>query len=245
MKRALAVIALGVVAAAGAGNAEDLRPRAFLGPPAYNWSGCYVGAEGGGAWGHSQDDFNDPSMPALIGRAQTNGIYLSGGLAGGTVGCNYQFFGNWVIGAENDLSWTNAAGSADAIAPFTKGETFQTSQSWLDTVRGRLGYALDRWFVYGTGGAAFTHEQIQICALSGICASAAQSVTGWTAGGGIAYAFALNWSAKLEYLHADFGSTGFARLNHATSPNGATFFDANSVSLSDELVRVGVDYKFW
>ena len=64
-------------------------------------------------------------------------------------------------------------------------------------------------------------------------------VTGWTAGGGVEYAFAGNWSAKLEYLHVDFGSQHFSRI-----PVGAGSFDARDVTLTNDIVRAGVNYKF-
>src|ERR1700753_3652631 len=99
--------------------------------PVYSWTGCYVGVEGGGMWGHGNHYQNDPAASAaagggLLGLAPTAGIDPSGGLAGGTVGCNYQFAGNWVVGIEGDVSWTNLNGSAPSITPFNPTTTYQT-----------------------------------------------------------------------------------------------------------------------
>jgi outer membrane immunogenic protein len=214
-------------------------------PTAHNWTGCYIGAEAGGNWGRSQDYYNDPAGPALVGLAQTSGIHLSGGLIGGTVGCNYQFGSNWVIGAEGDMSWTNNSGTAPTTPPFTAGETFGTSESWFSTIRGRFGFAWDRAFIYGTGGAAFAKENISLCDSVAGCVSASSYIDGWAAGGGIEYAFLPNWSGKIEYLHADFGTQSYGRLTTpAVFANGSTFFAARRVTLTDDIVRIGINYKF-
>jgi outer membrane immunogenic protein len=243
-------IAIAAISGVGAASAADMAPRTYtkappMAAPVYSWTGCYVGVEGGGIWGHGNHFQNDPAASAaagggILGLPQTAGIDPSGGLAGGTVGCNYQFAGNWVIGIEGDISWTSASASAGGIAPFNLTDTFSSSQRWMDTVRGRIGYAWDRVLVYGTGGAAFTGLREQVCDPPTGCASATNSVTGWVAGAGVEWAFYQNWSAKLEYLHADFGTTGFGR----TFPPGGGFFAARNVTLTDDMVRVGVNYRF-
>jgi outer membrane immunogenic protein len=246
--RRFAIFGAGLLSIAGfvgAASAADLPARTYtkapvVVDPAYNWSGFYIGIEGGGDWGRSQHYRNDPATPAFNGIAQTGGINPNGGLVGGTVGYNYEFSNHVVIGIENDISWTNNKGSAFFVAPFGPAtNTAQTSQDWLDTLRGRLGFAWDRWLVFGTGGAAFTNESVQICNVIDGCGSQSQTVTGWTAGGGVEYAFAGNWSAKLEYLHVDFGSQHFSRI-----PVGAGGFDARDVTLTNDIVRAGVNYKF-
>ena len=245
---AIAALAAGVASA----SAADLPARSYTKAPpmvaAYTWTGCYVGVEGGGIWGRGNQFQNDPAASAIVvaaggaptlGLPQTSGIHPNGGLAGGTVGCNYQFGGNWVIGLEGDVSWTNASGTSSGIAPFGVATPFQTSQRWMDTVRGRIGYAWDRVLVYGTGGAAFTGEHVQVCTPGALCGSGTSTVTGWAAGAGVEWAFWQNWSAKLEYLHADFGTTGYGRF---VLPGG--FYAARNVTLRDDLVRVGVNYRF-
>jgi outer membrane immunogenic protein len=209
--------------------------------PTYDWSGFYIGIEGGGVWGRSQHYRNDVTTPAVNGLPQTGGISPSGGLAGGTVGYSYQFSNNIFVGVENDISWTNNKGSALFVAPFVPvTNTAQTSETWLDTLRGRLGFAFNRWMIFGTGGAAFTNEGVQICNVAIGCGSQSTIVTGWTAGVGVEYAFADNWSAKLEYLHVDFGSQHFSQ----TADPVGSFFLARDVTLTDDIVRVGVNYKF-
>ena len=76
----------------------------------------------------------------------TGNFDLSGGIAGGTAGCNLQV-SDFVIGAENDFSWTNKSGSALDQPPFLAGTTSSTREKWIDTFRGRFGYAIDRFMV--------------------------------------------------------------------------------------------------
>ena len=232
--RCVAIVGAGLFSIAGfvgAASAAD---------PAYNWSGFYLGIEGGGDWSRSQHYWNDLATPAFIGLPITDGIKTDGGLVGGTFGYNYQFSNNIILGFENDISWTNSKGTASYIAPFTGANTAQTSQSWLYTARGRLGFAWNRWMVFGTGGVAFTDESMQLCNVAFGCGEQSKTVAGWTAGGGVEYAFAGNWSAKLEYLHNDFGSQSFARM----LDTGGGVFHAQNVTLTNDIVRAGVNYKF-
>ena len=134
------IILAGVVSA----SAADLKAVPILkAPPApvsYNWTGCHVGVQGGVAWGtskHTQDDFRANGF----GLALTDDFTVSGSEIGGTVGCDYQI-NNWVIGVENDISWTNKKGSAHLIPPFLPAaNTFETNENWLDTQRARLGFS--------------------------------------------------------------------------------------------------------
>jgi outer membrane immunogenic protein len=204
----------------------------------FSWTGCYVGVEGGGIGGRSKDTAADPTR-ADFGRPFNNGFDLTGGLVGGTAGCNYQV-SNWVFGGENDISWTNASGSALDIAPFNTGATSQTEEKWLDTLRGRIGFAWDRALFYGTGGAAFADTTVQVCGL--VCVSDSKTLTGWTAGGGIEYAAWDHVTLKVEYLHAEFGTSIYINPSVQEAP-GRTIV-TRDVPLTNDIVRAGVNYKF-
>ena len=105
----------------------------------YNWTGFYLGINAGGGFGNS--DWN--------GFAISNSP--SGGMIGGTAGYNWQGTGSpWVFGIEGDIDWTNIKDSTACGAL-----NCQTKNNWLGTVRGRVGYALDRFLPYVTGGVAF------------------------------------------------------------------------------------------
>jgi outer membrane immunogenic protein len=184
--------------------------------PAYNWSGFYLGINGGGGWGHSNWD------------TSSDRIGLSGGLVGGTAGYNWQL-GNAVLGIEGDIDWANLKGTnSSTLCP----AGCSTSDSWLSTVRGRAGYAFGGVLPYLTGGLAVG----DIRAATPGFAGASNTSVGWTAGGGIEFALPGNWSAKAEYLYVDLG-----RFNCGVNCNG---LPTDNVSMHDNVVRAGVNYRF-
>jgi outer membrane immunogenic protein len=184
---------------------------------AYNWTGFYVGANGGGGWGHSFWDAN------------STGMNLSGAQAGGTAGYNWQA-GSAVFGIEGDLDWSNLKGSAtSALCP--GGCT--TSDTWLSTVRGRAGYAFGGVLPYVTGGLAVGDIRAAVPGFAG----GSSTNAGWTLGGGLEVALPGNWSAKAEYLHVDLG-----RFNCGLNCGGVS--SADNVSMHDDVVRAGLNYHF-
>jgi outer membrane immunogenic protein len=183
--------------------------------PYYNWTGLYVGINGGGAFGRSRWD-------------STGGFDTSGGMVGGTVGYNWQF-GTWVLGLEGDIDWANIKGSKSTV--LCPGGC-STENTWLGTARGRLGYAFDRWMPYVTGGAAFGDVQASQPGFTG----ATNTQVGWAAGAGVEFAIASNWTAKVEYLHYDLGS-----FNCGVSCNG---FISDNVKFNADAVRGGINFRF-
>jgi outer membrane immunogenic protein len=232
MKRILIAGAFALLAAAPA-LAADLpppvapprAPAAYVPvAPYYNWSGFYIGINGGGAFGNSAwTDANDPP---------SGNFNVSGFLIGGTIGANYQI-GQWVLGVEGDGDWGNLSGSTSNGGCAGVGCT--TQSNWLATVRGRAGWAWDRVLFYGTAGGAFTNVQ----AAAGALPFNSTTQVGWTAGAGIEYAFAPNWTAKVEYLFADFASASCPAASC-----GATGGINTNISLNENIVRGGINYKF-
>jgi outer membrane immunogenic protein len=226
MKRIL--LAAGLLALAGsigAAEAADLsRPppamptKAPYFVPYYNWTGFYVGVNGGGAWGNS-------AWSGLIPSSFTT----SGGLLGGTVGYNWQF-GQFVWGLEGDADWTDMRGTANIAA--CAGFVCRTRNDWLSTARGRVGYAIDRFMPYVTGGLAVGNIRATN-PFGGVDSTNA----GWTAGAGVEVAIAGPWTAKVEYLHVDLGNANCGLA--CGFPVGG-----NTVSLTSEVVRGGINYRF-
>ena len=183
---------IGLVALTGAAAAADLArpepvpyyPKAPVFVPPYNWTGFYIGINGGGAFGSSSWD-------------SAGSRNISGGLIGSTLGYNYQF-GQAVVGVEGDLDWADISGNSNSACP----AGCKTSDTWLSTVRGRLGYAADRFMPYVTGGVAFGDVR---GSTPGFAQTGADR-TGWTIGGGLEAALVGNWTAKVEYLYVDLGS---------------------------------------
>ena len=107
----------------------------------------------------------------------------------------------------------------------------------IATVCGRVGYAFDRFLAYGTFGWAMAKVKAEDFSLLSV-ASETQTMMGWTLGTGIEYAFLQNWSVKAEYLYVDLGSKTFF------SPNPNLGGVPHSVTLNDNIIRVGLNYKF-
>ena len=216
-----------VVLISGAAGAADIpvkrvAPIAAPAPPSYlNWSGFYLGVNGGGEGGRSH--FNFDGLGATPGRFRA-----SGWQAGGTAGYNYQF-GHVVLGVESDIDWSNLKGST--TCPIT-GLTCQTQNNWLGTVRGRAGYAFDRFLPYVTGGLAVGDINANIPGIG----SASATNAGWAAGAGLEYAVSNNWSAKMEYLHVNLGSFDCGTACNPTPPV--------NVRLNENVLRAGINYKF-
>jgi outer membrane immunogenic protein len=101
------------------------------------------------------------------------------------------------------------------------------------TARGRLGYAWDRFMLYGTGGFAWAENDATVTG-PGIAVSQSQTHTGWAAGAGIEWAFADRWSAKVEYMHLDLGSETYA----------SNILGGVSVDTQLDTVKFGVNYRF-
>jgi outer membrane immunogenic protein len=209
-------------------------------PAAYNWTGFYVGLNAGGSWGR-QD--NSLVSIATGGTVLSNSDRIDGFIGGGQIGYNWQT-GQWVLGIEADFQGSAQKGDGSFFIPGVVGAVAATSASyedklnWFGTVRGRVGWAFDRWMPYITGGYAYGHGEFNGSATTGAVttsASGSQNYSGWTVGGGVEWAFYNNWSAKLEYLYIDFGDGPAV----ATSPT----FSFVSGRLTDNIVRVGLNYK--
>ena len=215
------VAALSLLATSFSAEAADIprpyykaQPRAVV--AYYNWTGFYAGINGGYGWGDGSLD-----VPALSFKPD-------GWLIGGTLGYNYQV-GSLVFGVEGDWDWSDVRGSAAC-------GIFQCNlrNDWLATFRGRLGYAVDRWMPYFTGGLAYGRVKFSTN-IPGFV-SVSDDRLGWTIGGGLEYAFAGNWSAKIEYLYVDLG-----KFDCSASCGGPT---PNNVDFRENIVRAGLNYKF-
>ena len=236
----LVAIATAAAIAVPVAKAADIslplyRPQATFAP--YSWAGCYLGIEGGGAFGNSRHDAVNAG--ALTGTTITGNFGVDGSLVGGTVGCNLQS-GIFVFGMEDDMSWTNTVGSAYEIPPFNPTTVSQTKMNWIDTLRGRAGITYDRWFGYVTGGAAFAGTGISVCNVFG-CVGDSKNRTGWTVGAGVEYEMIDSWTLKVEYLYANFGAATYIGSGSAL---GGFAVVPRSVPLSESIARFGVNYKF-
>ena len=202
-------------------QAADLPVKSYSAPaavPMYNWTGFYLGINGGWGWG-SQDP-----LSLITNRFDRFDFDVNGGMFGGTFGAQIQI-ARVVIGLESDIDWANITGSSGitptifgAPAGFTG--NVSTHIDWVGTGRMRVGYAADNWLLYGTGGIATLGGKTDV-SLNGVTCGTAGNLqcsgsgnrTGITAGAGIEYGFAPNWSAKLEYLWVGAGAIQTAETN--------------------------------
>jgi outer membrane immunogenic protein len=218
-KAAVAAILAATSIAGGAAYAADLseapveQQQIYSPTSAISWTGFYAGINGGFGSGSAPS-----STPYDIG--------LSGGFLGAQIGYNHHLTDNIVLGIEADAQWANMTGT------ITLGQTVTETINWFGTVRGRLGYAMDTWLPYVTGGLAVAGATRTTTAGGGQSIGATH--TGYVLGAGIEWAFAGDWSAKLEYQHLSLGSVTYV-INSAPDP---------SVSLSADTIRIGLNKHF-
>jgi outer membrane immunogenic protein len=192
--------------------------------PAYDWTGFYLGIEGGG--GRADTRHTNANNGATSGEARING-----GLFGATYGYNFQS-GSWLLGFEGDISWSGIKDHFTSSTPFcAPGLPCLTELRWLGTDRIRVGYVWDRLMLYGTAGVAYgsVAGTIEFPGFNKESTTRAAFVYG----AGREMAFAQNWSAKIEYLRInDFG-------------DDITYSGVERVSLKDvDIVRGGINYRF-
>ena len=248
MLAAVSILALATPALAADLPRKSVPEQTFVRPIAvFSWTGFYVGANAGYVFEGGKSSLT--GSPALlgtglapVGSAKTLG---DGFTIGGTLGYNYQF-GNIVAGIEGDLSYTDLGRRRfGGTAPLSV--TLSQEQNYLGTVRGRLGYAFDRFLVYGTGGLAFGEAKSStIIAVPGSQWSGSKNDTkvGFAVGGGVEYAFTGNWSAKIEYLYYDLGKSTYASPLTAGPGLGAAVFGQTRAENKGNIVRAGLNYRF-
>src|ERR1700742_5186775 len=195
---------------AGAASAADLPARTYtkappLVAPIYNWSGFYIGLNGGGA--SSRDCYTITSVAGFAVTPNSEGCHdATGGMAGGQVGYRWQM-SSWVFGVEAQGDWADLKGSNSsltAIIPYTN----QTKIDAIGLFTGQVGYAFSNVLLYVKGGAAVTDNRYT-SAFTGtgvVFNSASETRWGGTVGACIEFGFAPGWSVGLEYDHLFMGS---------------------------------------
>jgi outer membrane immunogenic protein len=245
---------------AGVASAADMAVKARPAPvvAVYNWTGFYIGINGGYGWNDSQD-VGVTGSP-LITAAQPLTVPFrvplrpEGGLIGGTVGYNWQF-GRGVAGIEADFDWADIKASRLVDLP-VGGPTVRTSASqkidFFGTVRGRVGGLLtDQFLLFATGGLAYANVKSdaninEFFNAPGVgrqfIASTDQLRYGWTVGAGAEWKFAPNWSLKGEYLYYDLG--GYTIRGNQSNPVNGIDFATYSFSTRGNIARGGINYQF-
>ncbi len=258
---AVAVVGLGSVASA-ADMPMKAAPMVSRGA-AYNWAGWYLGGNIGYGWGGNTNpalSFTDPTGFGLAplyaaGGNVTPNLSPKGGLGGGQIGYNWNLAPQWVVGFVADLQASNVSASgSNTVAPppfLTSIQSASIKTDWFGTVRGKVGYAMDNWLLYGTGGFAYGHVKTSastffplFAATPGqLAGTSSKTLTGWSAGAGIDFAFARNWTIGAEYLYVDLGHIS------TTQQTSLPFFApvltvTTNQKVSMQVGRLTINYKF-
>jgi outer membrane immunogenic protein len=249
---------------AGPAMAADLAVKAPPIIPFYDWTGFYVGINGGYSFGRSETDFNFPGFPVVSGK-----FNLNGALGGGQAGYNWQINPKVVVGVEGDLQAARQSGRLEiADGPFcvviaggaaatvctTNNASLEQRLNWFGTGRVRLGVLpADYLLLYATGGVAFGGFENNVTITNTLTAttpagtfttittaagSANNNRIGWVVGGGMEFVMRGPWTAKFEYLFVDYGN-----FSNTYTLNGVPILTTNT-HMIDNVLRLGLNYRF-
>jgi outer membrane immunogenic protein len=234
----MATTAVGLYLGASAASAADLGMALKDPPVIYNWTGCYVGVQAG--VGAQQDSF--------AGGSQGENGY--GAVAGGQIGCNYQI-GMLVVGIEGDGLWSGIRNTFSEGSPGVIADPFSevAKNNWDADIAFRVGAAFDRLLVYGKGGVAWGgFDFSSTSTLGGPSEGFHGSATlpGALIGIGMEYALpgTQNWTAKIEYNYIAFAQTNVT-LTETIGGVPTGYIVNESYGATKQLIKFGINYKFW
>jgi outer membrane immunogenic protein len=273
MKKFLAVAALAALIpvsalAQAAGQQHDATKK----NDATNWTGFYAGLNTGGTLGSSNaqtgtsgGDYFQSASVTQINYAGNQNLTPKGYAGGLQFGYNRQIGHKWVLGLEADFGVLAASNTESATtvysccSPYTFTMTQKVSTDWMGTGRARVGHTVaKRGLLFVSGGAAetqlhysslFADNWTDIAGYTAYLvnesASASALKTGWIVGGGGEYALNKRWSARAEYLFADFGTVSRSNAN-LTDASGNTYTDpfTHTATLTSSVARAAVNYRF-
>jgi outer membrane immunogenic protein len=250
-----AAVAVSLMLGIGAASAADLPAKVYTKAPAivaaaYDWSGFYLGIDGG--WGSSRKCWDRNTGLGGTFLAAEGCHDATGGVVGGQVGYRWQSSA-WVFGVEAQGDWANLTGSnVSLIVPFAliNGVPIPllatSNRSRIDAFglfAGQIGYAWDKALLYVKGGAAVTSDKYTgFTAATGVTFDSANETRwGGVAGVGLEYAFARSWSAAVEYDHMFMGTR---TLDFYSTIVPGLFSREDRIRQDVDLVTVRVNYRF-
>ncbi|MBI5319696.1 outer membrane beta-barrel protein [Bradyrhizobium sp.] len=245
MKKFLLGIA-GVIALVAPASAADLAARPYAKAPAmiaavYDWSGFYIGANGG--WGSSHKCWDLQNGLGVF--VASDGCHdATGGVAGGQIGYRWQA-GTWVFGVEGQGNWADLKGRNVAVT--APAFTNESKIGAFGLLTGQVGYAANNVLLYVKGGAAVTDDRFRTY-FTGTNVPVTNTVSdtrwGGVVGAGLEFGFSPNWSAAIEYDHLFMGSRTYTFNNNGNFAAAGTFFAQERVKQDVDLVTVRVNYRW-
>ncbi|MGE4250234.1 MAG: outer membrane protein [Parvibaculaceae bacterium] len=247
MKRALLGVAAAVAIMTGPAFAADIvAPE----PMAPSWSGLYLGVHGGWAWADLDAQYNNPETDEECFENDSEfpggcaiDLKADGPFVGGQVGYNFVFDGGLMVGIEGDYAWMdlkdddfggnpedNPPGPANSWETHVEQEIDQVA-----SVRARLGFAMDNFLPFITGGWAWAHSERSAHG-DFVDDSDKNWHDGWTIGGGFEYLISEDWSVKAEYRYYDFGKETYM-VNEIT--------DGTEVDFDMHTVQIGINFRLF
>jgi opacity protein-like surface antigen len=203
--------------------------------PPFTWTSCYAGLRAGGGWGRKELTDTVTVFSGTTGFASaTNDI--TGYMIGGQIGCDYQFAAAWVAGIEGAATGGSITKTTTIAVPDTA--SFKSTVDFLASVTGRLGYAWDRWMLYGKGGVALAGDRYHVSDIGQIYAfDGTEDRLGWTVGAGIEWAFTPEWSVKVEYDYYGFGTKNVLLVDSIGGVNAPVNMNQNI-----QVVTLGLNF---
>lgn len=247
--RKILVGAIALVALADPASAADLAPRPYTKAPVpmiasiYDWSGFYVGVNGGGAWSHKCWDVINDGFGIIPSRAE--GCHdATGGTVGGQIGYRWQA-SSWVFGLEAQGNWADLKGAN--TSQFFIDSRIESRIDAIGMFTGQIGYAWNSALLYMKGGAAVTRDHYRtLDTVSGLQFDAAnESRWGAVVGAGVEFGFAPSWSVGFEYDHLFMGDRNVnlnAVGNFGIVPG--TFTATDRIRQDVDMATVRVNYRW-
>jgi outer membrane immunogenic protein len=238
-------MAFGAIMSIGAASAADMGalPYAKAWPttrvdPIIGWAGFYAGINGGGLWAHSAiTDVN--RYAALATPGTVTSVNTRGFLAGGQLGYTWQA-SCFIFGIEADAGYMDLGGNK-LLTGTASGTRVGLKSGAYGDVTGRVGVTFDRALFYAKGGYAVLEDASSFSTVTGSFSGVQKHSinSGYTIGAGVEYKIAPGWSAKVEYLHFDFGNY----LNY-TVIDGFGRRALFNQTLSVDTVKAGLNYSW-
>jgi len=240
----LGAIGLAAVSMTAPATAADLAARPYTKAPPpmvaaiYDWSGFYLGLNGGGGWAHKCWDITN-NGGAIVAPFREGCHDATGGMAGGQLGYRWQA-ASWVFGLEAQGDWANFKGSNPSL--FFLGATNQTKIDAFGLFTGQVGYAWSNILWYVKGGAAVANDKYQgITTVGGIAFDSVNNTRwGGVVGTGLEMGFAPNWSVAVEYDHIFMGTSNLNFLSTTTQ----LFSRTDSIKQDVDMATVRVNYRW-